>query len=96
MNHRSNLQSKPRLEGTSDKETYLSDWQVADSIGTAVVLSVAASTDRQPTELPELSRAVDPDALEHLLDGFRESVEISFEYAGCEVSLKGDGELVIQ
>jgi hypothetical protein len=69
---------------------------MADSIGTAVVLSVADYTDRTPTELPLLSTAVDPDALDQLLDGPAQSVSISFTYAGCELSLRGDGELVIR
>lgn len=96
MNYGSNVQSSPQLERRSDGATYLSDWRVAESIGTAVVMSVADSTGRNPTELPALSTAIDPDALDQLLDGLRESVEISFEYAGCDVSLKGDGELVIR
>ena len=69
---------------------------MADSIGTAVVLSVADYTDRHPTDLPLLSTAVDPDALDALLDARGESVAISFSYAGCEVSLRGDGELTVR
>ena len=72
---------------------YLSDWRMADDIGTAVVLSVADYTDRRPTDLPVLSTSIDPDALQQLLDGPRDSVSVCFSYADCEVSLIGDGEL---
>lgn len=82
--------------GRSDRVSYLSDWRVADSIGTAVVLSVADYHDCRPTDLPLLSTAVDPDALDSLLDGPDDSVAISFRYAGCVVSLRGDGELTIR
>ena len=80
----------------SDRVSYLSDWRMADSIGTAVALSVADYHDCRPTDLPVLSTVVDPDALGALLDGHGESVAISFSYAGCEVSLRSDGELTIR
>ena len=69
---------------------------MADSIGTAVVLSVADYLDCRPTDLPLLSTAIDPDALDALLDARGESVAITFSYAGCEVSLRDDGELTIR
>ncbi len=69
---------------------------MADSVATAVVLSVADYHDCRPTDLPLLSTAIDPDALDALLDGPDESVSISFHYANCVVSLRGDGELTIR
>lgn len=96
MSHSSNPISDPHSDRRSSRVSYLSDWRMADSIGTAVVLSVADYTDHRPTDLPQLSTAVDPDALDALLDGRGESVAISFSYAGCEVSLRGDGELAIR
>lgn len=49
-----------------------------------------------PSDLPLLSTAVDPDALDGLLDTSGESVAIKFSYAGCEISLRGNGELAIK
>lgn len=84
--------STPQSEGAP----YLSDWRMADSIGTAVVLSVADHLGCRPTALPLLSTAVDPDALDDLLADRGEAVSISFSYAGCSVSLRGDGKLTVE
>ncbi|MFO7834548.1 MAG: HalOD1 output domain-containing protein [Halohasta sp.] len=84
-----------RIDRT-DRVSYLSDWRTADSAATAVVISVADNNDCSPMALPELTTAVDPDALDAVLEGGDESVVISFSYAGCEVSLRGDGELVLR
>ena len=80
----------------TDRVSYLSDWRTADSAATAVVLSVADNENCTPMALPELSTAVDPDALDAVLEGGDESVVVSFSYAGCEVSLRDDGELTIR
>jgi len=96
MNYRLNSTSGLPSDRQSTDRPYLSDWRMADSIGTAVVLSVADYTDRHPTDLPLLSTAVDPDALDALLDARGESVAISFSYADCEVSLRGDGKLTVR
>ena len=80
----------------TDRISYLSDWRTADSAATAVVLSVADHENCTPMALPELSAAIDPDALDAVLEGGDESVVVSFGYAGCEVSLRGDGELVLR
>jgi len=96
MSRHANTAADRKLSGESDRVSYLSDWRMADSIGTAVALSVADYHDCSPTNLPLLSTVVDPDALDTLLDGQTESVSIMFGYAGCEVSLSSDGELAIQ
>lgn len=83
------------LERTADTDSHRSDWSEAASVGTAVVCATAAETDCEPTELPILSRVVDPDGLDQLLTRGNDSVRISFRYAGCQVLLKGDGTLVV-
>ncbi|WP_253737461.1 HalOD1 output domain-containing protein [Halohasta salina] len=80
----------------TDRVSYLSDWRTADSAATAIVLSVADNLDCTPMALPALSTAVDPDALDTVLESGDESIVVSFSYAGCEVSLRGDGELVLR
>ena len=93
MSHPVDTATGSELPGEPDCVSYLSDWRMADSIGTAVVLSVADYHDCRPTALPQLSTAIDPDALDTLLNGRGESVSITFRYAGCLVSLRSDGEL---
>jgi len=62
------------------------------SIG--VVEAVAAATDRDADALPQLGRVIDPDALDYLLDRGGD-LEISFEYAGTEVTVQGDGTVFV-
>ena len=62
------------------------------SIG--VVEAVATATDRDAGGLPQLGRAIDPDALDDLL-GRGGDVEIVFEYAGVEVTVQGDGTVFV-
>jgi len=92
----SNMDSDSDRTDRTGRVSYLSDWRTADSAATAVVLSVADNENCAPMALPELSAAIDPDALDAVLEGGDESVVISFSYAGREVSLRGDGELVIR
>ena len=96
MSRRANTVGESASTSRSDGAPYLSDWRMADSIGTAVVLSVADHLGCRPTALPLLSTAVDPDALDELLADRGESVSVSFNYAGCAVSLRGDGQLTVE
>lgn len=49
----------------------------------------------EPTDLPPLYHAIDPDALDRLFapGGPRMRGEVSFEMAGCEVVVDGDGQV---
>jgi len=66
----------------------------------AVVEAVAGATGREPTELPVLADAVDTDALDALFragpDGRRPPTRLSFDYAGVEVQLRGDGRVTVE
>jgi len=55
-----------------------------------VVERVAAESNRDALELPPLYDAVDPDALDALVEGLSEG-EVEFCYAGYEVSVNSDG-----
>ena len=68
MSRHANTAADRKLSGESDRVSYLSDWRMADSIGTAVALSVADYHDCSPTNLPLLSTVVDPDALDTALE----------------------------
>jgi len=62
------------------------------SIG--VVEAVATATDRDTGALPQLGHVIDPDALDDILDHDGD-VEISFEYAGTDVTVQGDGTVFV-
>lgn len=70
------------------------------SVSTDVVRRVASAEGVEPTELPPLYGAIDPDAL----DRFLASVEVSrpivsdavqFRYAGYRVAVDADGEVTL-
>jgi len=87
-NHRSH--SRSGRDGTRSQFT-ISEYDRA-SIG--VVEAVAAATDRDAGSLPPLGRVIDPDALDDFL-GRGGDVEVSFEYAGTEVTVQGDGTVFV-
>lgn len=58
-----------------------------------VVRAVAEAEGRDPTDLPPLGEAIDPDALETLLAESSGTVRISFEYAGHIVEAGSDGSV---
>lgn len=65
---------------------------VEDEFGTAIVTRIAAERGTDPASLPPLCDCIDPD----VLDQFRASesqsaVTVSFEYAGYEVLVTGEG-----
>ena len=62
------------------------------SIG--VVEAVATATDRDAKALPQLGRVIDPDALNDLLARGGD-LEVSFEYAGTQVTVEGDGTVFV-
>ncbi|MFC6825824.1 HalOD1 output domain-containing protein [Halopelagius fulvigenes] len=56
----------------------------------AVVEAVSAATDVPAVELPPLYWAVDPDALNALFSAPDANGEITFRYAGCDVTVRAD------
>ena len=62
-----------------------------------VVSTVAQVKGVDPLELDPLYDVIDPDALDSIFaagDG-ESSMELSFEMAGCDVVVHGDGEVVV-
>ncbi|AGB39864.1 HalOD1 output domain-containing protein [Natronococcus occultus] len=61
----------------------------------AVVVAVADAAGTDPLELPPLHEAINPEALNELIDCDRESglQSISFEYAGYDVVVSGTGDV---
>lgn len=68
----------------------------AESASQAVVAAVAAETGADPMTIEPLYGVLDPDALDALFasDGAATTaapVRVEFTYAGCAVSVTGDG-----
>jgi hypothetical protein len=62
-----------------------------------VVNAVAAERDVDPSSLdPPLASAIDPDALDTLLDAERSNATVSFEYANYLVSIDADGRVSLE
>ncbi|MFP8958258.1 HalOD1 output domain-containing protein [Natrialbaceae archaeon A-CW3] len=63
----------------------------------AVVSGIAEATGTDPLELPPLSNAIDPDALNTLVAARPSTTlqQVTFQYAGYEVVVDGDGEVRI-
>lgn len=60
-----------------------------------VVERVASDRGVRPTEIAPLQEAIDVDALDDLVDhGFRGTCE--FRYAGCRVTVEGDGTVHVE
>lgn len=57
-----------------------------------VIRTVADATDRDASELPPLYGAVDPDALDALVEGMADG-EVSFTYAGQDVTVTSSGHV---
>lgn len=68
-------------------------------ISETVVRAVAQATGTDVLELDPLYYVVDPDALNRLFDADGTSqpspMELTFTMAGCEVVVRGDGEVVV-
>lgn len=59
-----------------------------------VIQAIADATDADPATMPPLYDAVDPDALDAVLDADA-TVEVVFEYDGRAIEVTGDGEVVV-
>ncbi|QLH84752.1 HalOD1 output domain-containing protein [Halosimplex pelagicum] len=64
-----------------------------DRLTTKVVRAVAADVGADPTDLPPLWTALDPDALDRLVDSGGESLTVTFEYRGRLVTVGSDREV---
>lgn len=68
---------------------------VTRGLSEAIVTAVAEREDAAPTEVPPLYDTIDPDALDRLFDGRRPG-EVTFEYAGYEVTVRGPDRISIR
>lgn len=69
-------------------------------VSTSVVTAVARAHGVHPTDLPPLFDTIDPEALDalvthHVERSSRTDLVVTFVYEGCEVTVHGDGEIVV-
>lgn len=60
-----------------------------------VIQQVAETKGRDPLQLPILQDAIDPDALETLIDEMQAG-HVSFTYADEEITITSDGEIMLE
>ena len=80
----------------SANDTYQVYVPQTESLTTTIVLAVAAVTDVEPVDLPNLTESIDPDALDALLSDGTDSVTVSFTYADCEITVDSGRSLSIR
>lgn len=66
----------------------------SSAVSRRVIQAVASETDTDPLELPRLYDAIDPEALDALVDGLS-SGDVHFKYAGHLVIVESDGTIRI-
>lgn len=66
-----------------------SSWPVS----TAVVLALSSLTGTEPTEMRPLNDLVDADSLNAHVRGRERNAELSFDFHGYLVSVRGDGRI---
>lgn len=90
----------PTDASNADEPTYVTtfDPDAGERASEAVVTAVAAVSGKRPVDLEPLYEAVDPDALDALIDHARRgdddgTHELWFAYAGYDVGLRSDGRI---
>lgn len=87
-------------ESASDSDDVIRaewDW-TSRAPSTAIVQTVAVAADAEPTSIEPLYESVDPDALDRLVRSYEDGstdVVVTFPLAGHEVTVHGDGEVVV-
>lgn len=80
-----------------ETETYRAEYDRAEAPASmAVVAAVEDVLDADPMDLDQLYHSVDTDALDELMGRPEESagtVQVSFSYQGCDVTVSSDGVL---
>ena len=75
------------------------DWEEREAVALAVVDAVARVAKKQTTELAQLSRTIDTDALNELFrstdNADRGVGHVKFTYEGCLVDVSADGTLTV-
>ena len=72
-----------------------------ESVSMAVVSTVAVVTETEPTAMPTLNAAIDPEALDRMVQrrnraSTANDFHVSFEYAGCTVTVHSYGIIAVR
>lgn len=81
----------PIEDGDSHGDCFEWDQHAGPCATVAVPAAVGVVSDRDPTALPPLNRAVDPDALAVVLDAA--DVVVGFQYADHRVHVNSSGRI---
>lgn len=85
-----------RLDRDSATGGYRTAVDGTETVTTAIVLTTAVARNTEPTDLPPLTHALDPDALTHLVGASTVTdATLRFEYAGCSVTVDADGSVLV-
>jgi len=82
----------------SGQETITYERDTHELPSRSVVRAVAATTGRDPAKMNPLCDAVDPDALNGLVQPASEeraNARVTFQFNGCTVAVYGDGRTVV-
>lgn len=75
------------------------DWDERESVQRAVVHTIAAVTNQDPTKMEPLSHFIDPDSLDTLFapatSAPRTSGSIEFQYQDCTVRVSAEGTVTV-
>lgn len=103
MNPRDDPDGTDGTESGPDDQRYSANFRETgdESPSICVVTAVAAATNRDPVDLRPLYRAIDPDALDRLLQSGPDvtarasTCRLEFRFEGCDVAVYANGETVI-
>lgn len=91
-----NDDENPTRSTGSDGSTARYRWDGERAPSVAIVEAVAEVSGEDPAAMPPLQGAVDMDAIESLIaEPAENSVRISFEYVGAEVTVDPDGVIEV-
>jgi len=90
----------PRSDGVDDSGpgTVTYERDTGERPARSVVRAVAATIGRDPAKMDPLCDAVDPDALNGLVEpasGERANACVTFRFNGCAVAVHGDGRTLV-
>jgi len=74
------------------------DWSGSKTLDSAVTCAISRATGVSVTELAPLYEYMDPDALHRFVASMRDretETSITFQYEGHDVTIRGDGEILV-
>lgn len=84
---------QPTYEPESDTYYVYYDPHSSWTIVTDLVFAISSLTGSEPTEMPPLNRAVDPDTLESHVQGRERGAHLSFDFQGYHVTVHDNGRI---